>query len=336
MQQHAGRNRRAATAQHGDDGDAAVDRETAQVARQVVAGHHVEHHVDAAAIGQLAHDGSKILAAVVDHVVGARRDVDLPVDDDREADARLDAGSLGDGGPATLAEINSPRGITVDKTGNVYFTDVTNNRIRKIDTAGIITTVGGNGIYGYNGENIPATDAAMRSPDGLTIDSIGNLYFAENDNDRVRKIGVNGLINTVIGNGLQGYSGDGGDPLSAELYWPASVALDLHNNIFVTDAANNRIRMVRYNVSVGDIEKPESNVIISPNPSTGIFSVSVSTPATETFEISVTDLIGREVLRTHATSNKPIKILLQQHEGVYYLQAANEHRILKEKIVVIK
>ena len=245
-------------------------------------------------------------------------------------------GFSGDGGPATLAEINSPRGITVDKTGNVYFTDVTNNRIRKIDTAGIITTVGGNGIYGYNGENIPATDAAMRSPDGLTIDSIGNLYFAENDNDRVRKIGVNGLINTVIGNGLQGYSGDGGDPLSAELYWPASVALDLHNNIFVTDAANNRIRMVRYNVSVGDIEKPESNVIISPNPSTGIFSVSVSTPATETFEISVTDLIGREVLRTHATSNKPIKILLQQHEGVYYLQAANEHRILKEKIVVIK
>lgn len=243
-------------------------------------------------------------------------------------------GFSGDGGPATLAEINSPRGITVDKIGNVYFTDVVNNRIRKIDTAGIITTVAGNGIYGYNGENIPATDASMRSPHGLTIDSTGNIYFADNDNNIVRKIGVNGLINTVIGNGIQGYSGDGGNPISAELYWPASVALDQHNNICVADAGNDRIRMVRYNVAVNDTEGTESKLIISPNPSSGIFTVNVHTDIPLEYKLSVTNTIGEVVYKSKGITGHPVSIHIDGPVGVYFVHVSTPRNNFIEKIIV--
>ncbi len=117
------------------------------------------------------------------------------------------AGYKGDSGAATAAELNDPRGIVTDPAGNVYFCDRENNVVRKIDTHGIITTVAGTGIAGYNGDNIPGTKAALYIPWRVTIDPAGNLYIADAGNDRIRKLAPTGIITTVVGNGSPGYWG---------------------------------------------------------------------------------------------------------------------------------
>jgi sugar lactone lactonase YvrE len=99
-------------------------------------------------------------------------------------------GDQGDGGPATSAQLNLPQGVTVDSDGNVYISDTNNNRIRKIDSAGIITTVAGNGSVGFNGNNIFATSAQLNLPYGLSVDSAGNIYIADSGNNRIRKVTI--------------------------------------------------------------------------------------------------------------------------------------------------
>ncbi len=150
----------------------------------------------------------------------------------------------GDEGQATLAAISGPYDIVADDSGNVYFTDENNQRVRKIDTAGIITTYAGNGVKGYNGDNIPATSAELNDPAGLAIDRYGNLYVADYYNDRIRKISTSGIITTVAGNGNGGYSGDGGPATNAWFNTPAGVAVDSSGNIYITDSWNFRVRKV--------------------------------------------------------------------------------------------
>jgi hypothetical protein len=155
-------------------------------------------------------------------------------------------GYSGDGGAATSAEINLPWSVAVDSTGNIYFADYGNSRIRKVTVStGIITTVAGNGTAGYSGDGGAATSAKINYPEGVTVDSSGNIYIADYNNNRVRKVTVStGKISTVAGNGTQGFSGDGGAATSAEMYAPGSVALDSSGNIYIGDRGNNRIRKV--------------------------------------------------------------------------------------------
>lgn len=153
-------------------------------------------------------------------------------------------GYSGDGGPATSAELDDPRGIVTDPAGNVYFCDRENNVVRKIDTSGIITTVAGTGVAGYNGDNILATKAQLNTPWRVTIDPAGNLYIADSVNDRIRKLATNGIITTVVGNGQPGYSGDGGPATSATLRIPEQAELDVFGNLYIADTGNNVIRKV--------------------------------------------------------------------------------------------
>jgi uncharacterized protein (TIGR03437 family) len=151
-------------------------------------------------------------------------------------------GFSGDGGPAASAQLDYPRGIALDSVGNLYIADSYNSRIRKVSN-GVITTVAGNGTAGYSGDNGPATAAQLNYPAGVAVDSAGNLYIADYDNNCIRKVS-NGFITTVAGTGTWGYSGDGGLAISARLYQPEAVAIDASGNLYIADWANQRIRKV--------------------------------------------------------------------------------------------
>ncbi|MCD6013709.1 MAG: hypothetical protein K0Q79_3571 [Flavipsychrobacter sp.] len=150
----------------------------------------------------------------------------------------------GDGGPATAAQISRSNGVAVDAAGNVYMTDLDNARIRKIDASGIITTVVGSGITGYSGDGGPATLAQLDWPDDIKFDAAGNLYFCDFHNNAVRKVNTSGIITTIAGTGVAGFSGDGGPATAAQLRGPDGVLPDLYGNVFIGDMANHRVRMI--------------------------------------------------------------------------------------------
>jgi sugar lactone lactonase YvrE len=156
------------------------------------------------------------------------------------------AGYSGDGGPATSAELDTPFGVAVDASGNLYIVDVNNDRIRKVTAStGIITTVAGNGTFGYSGDGGAAISAELYTPLGVAVDASGNIYIADSGNNRIRKVTAStGVITTVAGNGTAGYSGDSGAATSGELNSPFGVAVDASGNIYIGDSGNNRIRKV--------------------------------------------------------------------------------------------
>jgi sugar lactone lactonase YvrE len=153
-------------------------------------------------------------------------------------------GYSGDNGPATAAMLHGPVGIVVDLLGNIYIADGENNRIRKVDPGGIITTVAGSGTPGYSGDNGPATAAMLNQPYDVAVDAAGNLYIADASNNRIRKVSPGGIITTVAGSGTAGYSGDNGPATAAMLNWPAGVAVDATGNLYIADRSNQRIRKV--------------------------------------------------------------------------------------------
>ncbi len=156
-------------------------------------------------------------------------------------------GYAGDGGAATNAELANPIGVAADGTGNLYIADFINNRIRKVDTNGVITTVAGNGVKGYAGDGGAATNAELGLPSSVAVDGTGNLYIADEFTFSIRKVDTNGVITTVAGNGAFGYAGDGGEATHAELNSPTSVAMDGAGNLYIADMHNQRIRKVDAN-----------------------------------------------------------------------------------------
>ncbi len=158
------------------------------------------------------------------------------------------AGFFGDGGPAIEAMIHNCGGIAVDSSGNFYIADASNNRIRKISTDGIITTVAGiysdPGVNDYNGDGMAATSARLYNPQSVVFDASGNMYFADVMHGRIRKVDENGIITTIAGDGSGGYSGDGGPSISAQLNCPSGVAVDALGNLYIADTNNYRIRKV--------------------------------------------------------------------------------------------
>ena len=157
------------------------------------------------------------------------------------------SGYNGDGRAAINAELYWPNGVAIDGIGNLFIADYGNNRIRKIGTNGIITTVAGNGTEGYSGDGGAATNAELYNPTGVAMDRIGNLIISDNGNQRIRKVTTNGIINTVAGTGYVGYFGDGASATNAKLYYPYGIVVDGNGNLFIADKGNNRIRKVTTN-----------------------------------------------------------------------------------------
>lgn len=154
------------------------------------------------------------------------------------------AGYSGDGGPATAAQLNGPNWLDFDAAGNLYICEFYNNCVRKVNSAGIITTVAGTGVSGYNGDGIPAVSAQLFNPAGIAIDGANNLFIVDYWNQRIRKVNTSGVISTVAGNGSPGFSGDGGPAVSANLAYPVGMDVDNSGNLFICDNSNHRLRKV--------------------------------------------------------------------------------------------
>ena len=154
------------------------------------------------------------------------------------------AGFAGDGSSsAALAQLNFVRGVAVDQAGGVYIADTSNNRIRKI-SGGKINTIAGTGVAGYDGDGKQATTAQLSAPTGVHVDRIGNVYVADANNNRVRRISPGGVITTVAGTGTAGAAGDGGPATSAQLRQPWRIVTDRTGNLYIADRSNHRVRMV--------------------------------------------------------------------------------------------
>jgi uncharacterized repeat protein (TIGR01451 family) len=151
----------------------------------------------------------------------------------------------GDGGPATGANLNGPFGVFVDGGGNVYFADETNSRVRRFDVGtGLITTVAGDGVIGFNGDGILATAAHLAQPRSMAMDASGNVFIADTNNNRIRKVDfLTGLISTVAGNGSGGFV-DGVPATTGRVNQPCGIAVDGSGNLYIADTQNNRVRKV--------------------------------------------------------------------------------------------
>jgi hypothetical protein len=183
------------------------------------------------------------------------------------------AGYSGDGGPATNASLNGPYSAAFGTLGSLFISDTDNQRIREVDTNGVITTVAGNGSAGHSGDGGMATNASLCYPAGVALDIYGSLFIADEQNNVIRKVGTNGIITTLAGNGSAGYSGDGGAATNASLSGPYGLALDICGNLFVADTFNNRVRELMLFASYPTLML--NNVTLN---NAGIYTVITSNP----------------------------------------------------------
>ena len=246
------------------------------------------------------------------------------------------AGYSGDFGLAIKAKLDSPYAVAVDRIGNIYISDHHNDVIRKVDTSGIITTYAGiYNTYSHTGDGGPATAATLNAPKGLTVDSIGNLYICDADNEVIRKVDLSGKITTIVGIGNQGFDGDLGTPLSAMLDNPYGIAIDKNGSIFIADANNQRVRKV-YNATLLDVNTVARSCIeVYPNPVSGSIMVS---GLVKSDKIVIYDMTGRQVTDTREVANDGTQIfkLNGLAPGTYLLQVLDKAGNRKTTAQLIK
>jgi len=156
-------------------------------------------------------------------------------------------GTAGDGGPATQAQLNSPHRMALDPQGRLVFADEGSHRIRRIEKDGTLVTIAGSGVMGFSGDGGPAVAAALSGPGAIAFDPAGNLLIADSNNNCIRRVTADGVIQTIAGKGGPDYgdSGDGGAALEAELDYPYGLYVDAQGNIFVSDRGNHRVRVLK-------------------------------------------------------------------------------------------
>ena len=234
-------------------------------------------------------------------------------------------GFSGDNGPATSAQIQSIYGMCTDIVGNLYIAQTMDLRVRKVDTAGIITTIAGNGSAGPSGDGGAATNASL-DPYRLVVDDIGNLYISCWINSNVRKIDESGVIHTIAGRGTYGYSGDGNPATAAELSTTIGIAFDTCYNLYIADENNNRIRKVALNptctipsLSVNTIE--DNTINIYPNPTNNLLQID-NLPNTASY--SMQTIVGATMQQGTLHRGSNIIALGTLPNGMYLLQLIDE------------
>jgi sugar lactone lactonase YvrE len=233
-------------------------------------------------------------------------------------------GYSGDGGMATSATLSNPTGIALDAAGNLYIADWGNNRIRKVTKAtGIITTIVGDTLGGYSGDNGADTAAQLFWPRSVVVDAAGNIYIGDQENNVVRMIDNTGIITTVAGNGTSGYSGNHGPAIAAELQYIAGLAVDAAGHLFIADEGNNVIREVGGTTGVNPITTHTPDIQLYPVPNNGTFNLKGHYyTADETAKIEIINVAGQEVYtgETRVQNGNLFKTLsLNVANGIYLL-----------------
>lgn len=233
-------------------------------------------------------------------------------------------GHLGDGGPATAAQLISPLAITLDAGGNIYFVDA--SYIRKINTLGVITTIGGGASSGYTGDGIAATAALFNAPNGIAVDAAGNVYVGDRANSEVRKINTAGIVTALAGSEATGagYGGDGGPATAALLAQPMGIGIDHAGSIYIADAANSRVRKV-WSLATG-LHNPTMITLryhIFPNPAANFINI-VSEEKID--KVVISDIVGGEVL-TRVFDSEHVQIdICFLPQGIYFIKV-NEFEV---------
>lgn len=244
-------------------------------------------------------------------------------------------GYSGDGGNATLAMLWTPTGIAADGVGNVYIADgVNNQRIRKVNTSGIITTIAGTGVTGYSGDGAQATLAQLNNPTGVAVDTGGNVYIADFYNNAVRKINTSGIISTIAGTGVQGFSGDGAAASLAQLNRPYGVAVDASGNVYIADYFNQRIRKV--SAPTGGVNEFSivNETIIYPNPNSGTFKLLIENEIING-EIVLINSLGQKVYDQTVSQGINYITTSGLSKGLYScILLSNKQKIKNDKIVL--
>ena len=255
-------------------------------------------------------------------------------------------GDSGDGGLAITAAFYNPISIALDSSGNIYISDEGNDRVRKIDTNGFVNTFAGvvlggscTSLYGsgFSGDGGLATAAQLSVPYGLTVDNSGNVYIADEDNRRIRKVNELSIISTFAGDGILGHSGDGGAATAAEISDPVGLTIDNSGNIYIADYYENRIRKVSgLQSNVKTVVSPSSSLNIAPNPSSGNFTVNVKSNTVDIVQFTITNIEGQKVQEFKDLTNKKIEMKTFLPDGVYYISAITQNDKYFDKIVIIK
>ncbi len=239
-------------------------------------------------------------------------------------------GFSGDGGPATAANLGVINDLFADRLGNVYYADAQNERIRKIDTFGVITTVAGNGTAGFSGDGSPATAAELSGPSGIRVDNTGAMYIADYNNGRVRKVDATGVINTIAGNGGYGFAGEGGPALAATFAGPAQLAIGTGGTLYIADAGNYRIRKMNGTVATPTIINPNNwGFSVYPNPVQDKVVLTITQaanlPAQATGTVKIYDMAGKLLASLPLTAHHHVIDLQTLPNGVYLLDISLEN-----------
>ncbi len=241
----------------------------------------------------------------------------------------------GDGGLATAATIASPEGICSDALGNIYF--ATSSRIRKIlASSDIVISIAGTNASGFSGDGGLATNAVLNSPLAVAVDKYGNIFIADKNNNRIRQVASNGIINTIIGDGVGGYNGDNQPATTAEIYSPEGVSLDSCNNIYVSDLFNFRVRKITYDrcdyLQIKN-QNSISNIDIYPNPTTNELQIdNIAIPTI----YKIYNLVGTTLQQGTLKERSNIISIRAIPAGMYLLEMVDEEgnkttkKIIKE------
>ncbi len=238
------------------------------------------------------------------------------------------AGFSGDGGQATAAKLNQAYGIAVDTSGNIYVADgYFNNRIRKINNVGIITTIAGNGIAGYSGDSSAATSAELYAPYGVSVDNNGNIFIADFLNNRIRIVDTSGIIRTYAGNGVWGFGGDGALATLAQIGHPTGVYVDNSHNVYIVDYNNQRIRKVDAPVPVTflDAISVDNTIKLYPNPGKSELNIAAIDKITS---VNIKNLLGQTVY-IHEYNTEKVQVDVSNLPSGIYLIKINGTEVRK-------